>query len=347
MRAEELHRPVQKVKKTRKVYVGGLNHVLAADIVDYSQYSKENDNYKWILCAVDAFSRYAWAIPMGNKSAASTLAAVKQLFNDTGRTWKFFWTDDGKEFVNASMTAFLKTRGVVRYTSYGQHGSMLVERFNRTLKSKLAKIFTATHSNRWIDTLGDVVESYNNTRHRSIKMTPTEASKPENEQRLLDLQYKDAEKHLSPPPGESPLKIGNFVRLSRQKGTFEKGYTSKWSEEIYRVTSILHTNPRVYELADLLGEKILGAFYSVELQKTKQNPNGKFLISNIIDSKIQDTIPMKLVHFFGYGDKFDAWIPESKITFFPSVRQNKKNPHPIGEAVMFPDGWKPKRHFRV
>ena len=301
-----------------------------------------------MFVAIDVWSRYAWIIPIANKTGASVLSAFRQLINDSGRKPKRVWWDQGKEFLNANMTAFLKRQGIESYSTFGQHGSMFVERLNRTIKTRLEKVFTASHSNRWIDVLPGLMETYNSSKHSSIKMSPEQASKPENQQRLHDLQYKDADKHLEEPSQPSKIKLNTWMRISRQKGVFEKGYERLWSEEIFRVISILHTSPRVFEVEDLLGERVLGAFYTEELQQTQQDPNGKFLIQSIIDSKIQNVrgqvpISMKKVQWFGYEAKFDSWVDEKSITLFPGRKGSKK---PIGEAVMFPGGWKHSRVLR-
>ncbi len=102
----------------------------------------------------------------------------------------------------------------------------------------------------------------------------------------------------------------------------------------------------MYEIEDLLHEKILGAFYGLELQKTTQKPTDDFLIKNIIESKKKDGVVMKKVQWLGYEAKFDKWIPESELAL-NGKQQNKKNPHPIGHAKMF-HYWLPStKHIQI
>jgi hypothetical protein len=243
-------------------------------LVDLSSYAEQNDGFRFTFNCVDIFSRFAWIVPLKQKTALSVVTALKQIIEQSGRKPRWAWWDEGKEFLNARMTEYLESQGITGYHTYGEHGSVMVERFNRTIKTRLWKVFTEKHSYRWLDVLPVLLKQYNESKHSSIKMTPTEASDPANEQRLLALQVKNYKKHLEPPSEVSPFKIGDWVRIARKKNVFEKGYTPRWTESIYRVTSILHTNPRVYEVADMLDQKQKGALYGVQLQKTTQKPTG-------------------------------------------------------------------------
>ena len=99
------------------------------------------------------------------------------------------------------------------------------------MKERMFKYFTANSTNVYIDILQDLVKQYNNTKHSSIKMTPVEASMKKNEKKVSDNLYGD----ISISKKKPKFKLGDFVRIPRKKGVFEKGYTPRWTEEVFKV----------------------------------------------------------------------------------------------------------------
>ena len=131
----------------------------------------------------------------------------------------------------------------------------------------MLKYFTANSTRKYIDILDEFVKSYNNTNHSSIKMTPIEASKRENENKVWRNLYGD----YSPPERKAPkFSIDDNVRITKKKGIFEKGYTPRWTEEVFTVSEVQYRDPITYKLKDFNVEEIKGSFYELELQKTTQ-----------------------------------------------------------------------------
>ncbi len=102
------------------------------------------------------------------------------------------------------------------------------------------------------------------------------------------------------------FRVGDKVRISLTKKTFEKGFTPNWSEEVFVVDKVLLTIPVTYSLKDLLGEPITGSFYEQELQKTEQDI---FVIEKVIRKRGNKS----LVKWRGYSDKFNSWVPTKSI----------------------------------
>ena len=102
------------------------------------------------------------------------------------------------------------------------------------------------------------------------------------------------------------FQIGEKVRISKFKKTFEKGFTPNWTEEIFVVDKIIYTHPITYKLVDLSGEEITGSFYEEEMQKTNQKT---FRIKEILEKGEKSF----LVKWKGYSDKFNSWIPNEWI----------------------------------
>jgi len=119
--------------------------------------------------------------------------------------------------------------GVELYSIENEEKSSVAEHWNRTMKEKMFKYFTANNTNKYIEVLDDFVERYHNTRHSSIKMTPVEASKKENEVRVYRNLYPD----LTRRPMRAKFKTGDNVRILKKKGLFEKGFTPNWTKEVF------------------------------------------------------------------------------------------------------------------
>ncbi|KAL9960143.1 hypothetical protein ACROYT_G033554 [Oculina patagonica] len=179
--------------------------------------------------------------------------------------------------------------------------AVVIERFNRTLKNKMYKQFTIQGNTQYLEILPKIVKEYNNTKHSSIKMAPTEASKKKNEGTVYFNLYGDME----PLSAKPKFKVGDKVRISKYKRiVFDKGYTPNWSEEMFVITKIQHTNPITYKIKDLNDEEIKGSFYEPELLKAKQDV---FRIDKVIRRDYKKK--QALVKWKGYNDDFNSWIP--------------------------------------
>jgi len=188
---------------------------------------------------------------------------LKEIFRQ--RKPEKLWTDKGKEFYNKHVNAL----GVELYSTENEEKSSVVERWNRTMKEKMFKYFTANNTYKYIDVLGEFVDKYNNTWHTSIKMTPVEVSKIINTitvYRNFYQEYPD----LTRRPMRAKFKIGDKVRISKKKKFFEKGFTPNSTEEVFTVSKIQRTDPITYKITDLNDEEIQGTFYAQELQNTTQ-----------------------------------------------------------------------------
>ena len=125
-------------------------------------FEKHNDGYKYILCIVDLFSKFAWSIPLKSKSADTVLTAIKNVVKESGREPEKIWVDKGSEFYNKDFKTWTNKKDIVIYSTYGESKSAVVERFIRTLKELIVPIFTETNSRDWVSILPDVMKTYNN-----------------------------------------------------------------------------------------------------------------------------------------------------------------------------------------
>jgi len=273
--------------------------------VEMQEWSRQNKGYRYMLNVVDVFSKYAWSIPLQDKTGNTVLEAFKEIVKISDRKPAHIWVDQGKEFYNKNIDQWIKENDIIRYSTYGEHKSAVVERFNRTLKTNMWKRFTAENTRNWIDMIDKLMSNYNNKFHFTIKMTPSEASKKKNKAQVLNNQT-----HLEPTHENPKFKVGDKVRISRIKKIFEKGYLPNWSEELYVVSQVKNTNPFTYIVNDLNGDLIAGSFYTEELQKSTQDV---FRIEKVIRKKKINGIEHGLIKWLGYNKKFNEWKPMSEI----------------------------------
>ena len=294
--AEELHKPVKRKFKRRRVLVNGIDKIWAADLADMQAFTKFNRGIKYLLAVIDVFSKYGYLLPLKDKTGKSVASALKTIFKE--RKPEKMWVDKGKEFYNKDVKELIEL-----YSTENEEKSSVVERWIRTMKEKMWKCFTDNNTSVYVDILPDLVEDYNNTRHSSIKMTPVEASKKKNELTVWRNLYPNRLDIIDINPKFS---IGDKVRISKQKKTFEKGYTTRWTEEVFTITKINRTSPITYKIADLNGEEIDGSFYEPELQKTSQQ---LFRIEKVIEKGKNKS----LVKWKGYSDDFNSWVDNKDI----------------------------------
>ena len=177
-------------------------------------------------------------------------------------------------------------------STHNEGTSVVAERFIRTLKNKIYKHMTAISKNFYFDALNDIVEKYNNTYHKTIKMTPIDVKSDS----FAECNEESNEKDLK-------FKVGDHVRISKYKNIFGKGYAPNWRDFCCEKKK---TVPWTYVISDLNGEEIVGSFYKKELRKTNQK---EFRIKNIIKRKGNKLY----VKWKGYSNSFNSWIDRKDL----------------------------------
>ena len=163
-----LHKPVRYKFKRNKTIVMNIGDQYQSDLCDVANISKDNDGFTFLLTCIDCFSRYVWVKPVKNKSGKEITKVLESIFRE--KVCKRLQTDKGKEFLNINVKNLLIKYKVQLWISNNDDvKAAIVERFNRTLKTRMYKYFTANNTRRYIDVLQDLVKGYNNTVHSSIK----------------------------------------------------------------------------------------------------------------------------------------------------------------------------------
>ena len=171
--------------------------------------SKYNKGIKYLLCVIGDFSKYAWVIPLKYKRGISTVNAFQQIISK-GRKPNKKWVDQGSKFYNNSFKDFIKINNIEMYSTFNEEISVLAERFIRTLNNKIFKHMTTILKNVYFDVLDDIVNKYNNTVRRTIKIKPTDVTTDSYAE-----QNEDSNKN------DPKIKVGD-LRISKYKNTFAK-----------------------------------------------------------------------------------------------------------------------------
>ena len=300
--AYTLHKPVKRKFPTSKVLVMGIDQQWVADLVDMQKLSKYNRGNKYLLTVIDAFSKYAWVEPIHDKSGPKMKQAWENVLKKTfPRQPQRLQTDKGKEFYNSLVQNFFKQKGIRHFSTSGDSKAAIVERFHRTLKARMYRYFTAANTLKYLDILQELVDGYNASYHRSIKMAPRDVHLNNEKQVWLNLfgqSFKQA-----PLP---KFQEGDHVRLSQAVRPFKKGYLPQWTEEVFEVSRVNAPSfgPHTYKVKELDGTLVEGTFYTQELQKVHVDDNTVWRIEKVLKRR-GDQLH---VQWKGWPKKYNSWI---------------------------------------
>ena len=267
---------------------------------------KFNKGFRFLLCAIDIFRKYAWAVPLKDKKGLSTADAFQKLLNDSNRKPNKIWVDKGSESYNSSVKKWLKGNDIEVYSIHNEGKSVVAKRFIRTLKTKICKYMTSISKNVYIDKLDDLVNEYNNTCHITIKMKPVDI---EDNTYIESMELHSTGLHFNKDP---KFKAGDHVKIWKYKNIFAKGYIPNWSEEVFVIKKVKNTVSWRYVINDLNGEEIIGTFYEKKLQKTNQQ---EFRIETVIKKNLINYMwngRVMIVHLIVWLIKIVSVIPSYK-----------------------------------
>ena len=152
------------------------------------------------------------------------------------------------------------------------------------------------------------VRTYNDTHHSSIGMAPARVNAKNQETVWQRLYGHDGK-------GVPKLNVSDCVRISKYKGTFEKGYETNWSEEVFTVHEVHPSEPPVYRLRDDLGDVLDGTFYELELQKVSVPADKVYRVESVLQRRKIGARTMVLVKWFGHPTKFNSCIDAKALLY--------------------------------
>lgn len=300
--AAELHKPARVHYQRRKFIMKGIDDTWQIDLVEMHKFARDNKGFNYILTGLDVFSKFAFAIPVKNKRGKDVSDAFQKVLSDMKRKPKNIHSDLGKEFYNSNFQDLMKKYSINLYSTFSNQKSFFCERLNRTLKEIMYREFTVQGNYKWLNLLPNIVNLYNNRVHRTIGMKPADVRKKD-EKYLLDNIYKiEPRKKVVPK-----YKVGDNVRVSKQKTVFTKGYTQSWSNEIFTIRKVQNTIPATYLLNDYEGNPILGGFYEQELQKSALKD--VYYVEKIVKRSGNKIF----VKWLGFDNTHNSWINDTAL----------------------------------
>jgi hypothetical protein len=252
----------RKSKKYSPIYVYNKRELFQSDTVFFTNNDlvAENHGYKYLFTTIDVFTKMAWIYPMKDNKCKTVMECFQDILSKCGEKPQRLNSDRGSELICKQFAKFLKDNKIHHYLSYSLRKCPVIERFNLTIQRILYKIMRKNNSYEWSKFLDQAMNIYLNRKHRTIKMSPLEAEKDENEtkvRRTYFEKYMKAEKKKQKPK----FLVGDSVRILKERGTFHRGYMQDFTTETFIITQVL-TNlpvPR-YKFKEYNGDEIVGSF---------------------------------------------------------------------------------------
>ena len=259
-----------------------------------------------MLTCIDVFSKHAWAILLKSKTGKDLVEGFKTILK-SGRKPKHLQTDKGSEFLNRIFQQFLRENDIHFFTTHSEPKAQVCKRFIRTLKTKMWKYFTFKNTLRYVDVISCLLKSYNQTKHRSIRMQPSQVTKS-NEDQVWNNLYGSLIRRLI----HFKFQINDSVRIGKVKRTFEKGYLPNWTEEIFTITERIPRQSPVYRLKDYSGELLEGVFYEADLQNVEK-VDDVYHIEKVLNQRTRRGKKEYYVKLKGYPIKFNSWVDANHL----------------------------------
>lgn len=319
------HYPMIKSYRKRELWEGDLIFFIDNTLIE------KNEGFQYILAYIDVFTKNVFVSPIKNKRAETILEETKILFKKYGKPEKIR-TDLGGEFNNAKFRNFLKHEDVALFFALSDRKAAVIERFNLTIQTLLYKVMKEKNTLSWVECLPICLSIYRNRIHSTIKLSPNDAEKKENSEKvfsvLMERYSKDAKRKIDKNKKKPKFSVGDFVRLFIKREKFQRGYKSNVSVPYYRIYNIDRrlSKDRYYLedpnfLIEGRAEQLVGGFFGDEL--VKSFPPVKFELdpSHTIRFRGKGRNRKAFVKWKGWPDRYNSWINASEIT-----KLNKVNP---------------------
>ena len=258
---------------------------IGIDLIDYANHAYKS--YKWILTAVDLFSKYVWAYPMKSKTDKETAETIDRLLSDIGKPVRSIRSDNGPEFKNAKVAKVMAAYGTKQIFSlpYKPWSNGTVEKANQHIKNMINKYFLATNKHDWVDILPTIIDNINASVNDTTKRVPQEVAKGlDNEATEAQIRHR-LRKRLK--NDEVHFAVRDKVRIKQ-----DEGQRYKWSPQLYYIAKIIKPKSsfmKPYYVVNSVkdNEQMPGKYYNDDLMKVRDVMNkttklDKFVISRII-----------------------------------------------------------------
>jgi len=310
------YKQYSKPRKYSPVFVRNKRELFQCDLVSFTQNNmvQENDGYKHLFTTIDVFSKMSWVYPIRDKKCETVLLCFKDILQKCGKKPQRVQTDRGTEFICKTFENYFKDQMIYHYLSYSDRKCPVIERFNLTIQQLIYKLMESKSSNRWIDCIQQAMEIYLNRKHTTIKMSPLQAEKPENENLVRKHLFNYFSRNSRLKPQKQKFQIGDKVRVWKYHRTFKRGYDKNFTDEYFTIHKVFKNLPVIrYQLKDFKENKIVGNYFQEEL--VLFTPKDFYKI-NIIDEKGSGKNKKLLINWDGWPDSYNEWIAASQVENF-------------------------------
>lgn len=305
-----LHYPARRVWHRNKIIVGGPHREAQADLVDLQSFSSNNDGYKYLLNFIDCFTRFAISKPLKSKNQMAVSKAIDEILRSY--PVDYLQVDKGREFRNETCKRVTAKNGTFLFFTHNSDvKAALVERFNRTLRQMMFRYFTFKGTHRYIDILPELMKTYNNSIHRSIRMAPANVKESDTNvifQRLYPGFRNERELRIyinKQDTSGSKFKVGECVRRKYFITPFDHRFYPNYYDRYYTINKIVKGYPYFKYKLKTYEDKIPvdGSFYEEELEKVKAVENR----IEVLDTRVKRGKKEYLIKYIGYPSSHNEW----------------------------------------
>ena len=305
----------KKSNKYSPIYVYNKRELFQSDITFFTadHLVKANNGYKYLHCTIDVFTKMAWVYPLKSNTCKNTLTCFKDILKQCGKKPERLQSDRGSEFKCLKFKKFLKDNDIHHYFSYSYRKCAVIERFNLSIQQLLYKLMAKNNSYEWTTFLDQAMQIYLNRKHTTIQMSPIDAEKEENQNKIRKIyhsKYEEAAINVKKPK----YKVGDTVRIWSERSKFHRGYMEDFSREYFTIIEVLSNLPVPrYKLSDINGENIIGSFFEDEIIRYNVQPNQYYDIEKVIKERGKGSNKELFVKYKGWPNSFNEWVNASNV----------------------------------
>ena len=283
-------------------------YLLQTDLVNMVSYAKKNDNVMYLLTVIDTFSKYLWIRPIKNRKGKTVADNFENILEEINENILYLCSDRGIEYKAQEWLLLMERHNIKHYYST-TGGCAGIERVHRTIKSKIAKYMYMHNTERYIDVLPKLVQSYNKTVHSTTLKKPRNVNI--SNQYEVYLHIKNNQKKFKKK--RFLFNIGDTVKISLKRTVYDRELSQKFSKEFFEIAHRYRNQSiNLYKLRDCTKDVIFGSFYEYELQKYIPDPKKTYIIDKVVKREENRS----LVTFKDFPSKCKEWVENTKIKTF-------------------------------
>lgn len=311
----QLYRQKKPIKNFQPTLLSKSYQQIGLDIVDMQQY--EVRGHKYMLNAVDLFSRFAYSRALKTKSAKEVADAFKSILDEIKEPVSSIRTDNGSEFISAEWKKITADRNIKHIFSLPAlpQSNGAIERLNGVLKRQIKKNVSQNDTYDWVEDLPNIIKRYNTTFHRIINTTPEKANSSAEPSKIRETM----KKNMKTFKDTVDFQVGDNVRIRKDGNDGEN-----WSREVYTIAKV--NKPRTdltlasYRIKKRNGELVKEKFFNYDLLKIskivenkRKNPAEKFEVAKLVRPSIQNKVKGYIVRWKNYTAKDDTFQSRQQL----------------------------------